>query len=608
MPLNLRQYQKKSLTLLAAILTLVPQSQALAQSYTNSSFLPKSAEYDVNGRRVALPDWMGITLGNLPPISSSGEIAVPGSVIKNLGYNPSRSWTAGQTADSYMMLGDFGNSFRLQEFAIKNIGDIVGLDLSQMSLGDYSFVSWQTAETLTQAIPGLENVPIRRVKPLYDLFRSYGFGFSRNAKIGQIINRYDSLKDIPLAGLGDSLGKYSLDSIPGLAETKIGEYEGWQQSFIDEVAGLNQVPFGLFPLAFNNVGFSVLGRADVVFSAAEHGDPKARGYFISGGANGGTARTPKIKPQDCEAGKPCSYLELQDLFGIGDGLHGKRLGSGETQQVEGGFGFLKAINGGKEPTGLLPFGSAFKVVMTSANESEGVAEFGLYFRACVETLFAGYHCSPFFIGPIPWFPVKENDPIVILSASSSPKVNIPENYQQQIQEIIAAASSTGTNNVCANGCIEGDGRTTGTFNHPIAYGTRVSSSYGWRIRPMTDQIKFHHGIDYAAPLGTPVKSVDGGKVIRVSSNSCPDFGKSSAKKACGGNLGNWIDVRHADGKVVRYGHLQQGSISVREGMSVSKGQVIAGVGNSGWSTGPHLDLRVHDGRGNYENPDNYIRR
>ncbi len=69
-----------------------------------------------------------------------------------------------------------------------------------------------------------------------------------------------------------------------------------------------------------------------------------------------------------------------------------------------------------------------------------------------------------------------------------------------------------------------------------------------------------------------------------------------------------MDVRHADGKIVRYGHLQKGSIKVKPGMSVSKGQVIAGVGSSGWSTGPHLDLRVHDGRGNYENPDRYIRR
>ena len=610
MSVNLRRYQKKSLTLMTAgMLAILPSVEVLAQPTTDSNFMPNSIEGDVNGVRVALPDWMRITFNNLPPISQSGAISVPLSVVRELGYDPSRTWSAGQTADSYMMLGDFASSFQLQEFAIKNIAGIVGLDLSNLNLQDYEFVSWQTAESLVEAIPGLENIPIRRVKPLYDLFIQEGFGFSDNSRIGQLVNQYDSLKDIPLGNLGESLAEYDLDSIPGLAETKIGEYKDWQKSFIDKVPGLKYVPFGLFPLAFgNSVGFSVLGKADVVFSKAEHGDPLASGYFLTGGANGGTARNPKIKPKDCQNGEPCSYLELQDLFGvgIGDPLHGKRWGSGETQQTSGGFGFLKAVNGGKEPTGLLPFGSVFKVVMTGANESEGVAEFGLYFRACVETLFSGYHCSPYMIGPVPWFPVKEKDPVIILSVSSARRVNIPENYQDQIQEIIAAAG--GNIEICANGCIEGDGQTTGNFSHPIALGTRVSSAYGWRTRPMTNEVQFHNGIDYAAPLGTAVKSVDGGTVIRVSSNSCPDFGNSDAKRACGGQLGNWIDVRHSDGKVVRYGHLQQGSISVRQGMSVSKGQVIAGVGNSGWNTGPHLDLRVHDGRGNYENPDYYIQR
>ncbi len=417
MSINLRQYRKKSLTLLAAtILTLVPQSEVLAQSYTNSAFLPNSAEYDVDGVRVALPDWMRITFGNLPPISKGGEITVPRSVVRDLGYDPSRTWLAGQTADSYMMMGDFGTSFQLQEFAIKNIADLVGLDLDNLNLQDYGFVSKQTLPSLLEAIPELEDTPIRKVKPLYDLLNEEGFGFSDNTHIGNIVNQYyDALEDIPLGNLGDDLADYDLDSIPGLTETKIGEYKDWQETFIDEVPGLNYVPFGLFPNSLNNVGFRVLGRADVVFSAAERGDPQARGFFVTGGANRGTAQNPRIQPEDCESLQPCSYLELANLFSIGGTLHGKRWASGETQQVEGGYGFLKFVNGGKEPTGLLPFGSIFKVVMTGANESEGKAEFGLYFRACVDTLFLGYHCTPYVIGPIPWLPVREKDPVIILS-------------------------------------------------------------------------------------------------------------------------------------------------------------------------------------------------
>ena len=104
----------------------------------------------------------------------------------------------------------------------------------------------------------------------------------------------------------------------------------------------------------------------------------------------------------------------------------------------------------------------------------------------------------------------------------------------------------------------------------------------------------------------PVKAVDGGVVVRVSSNSCPDWGESSYKLNCGGQMGNWVDIKHSNGLITRYGHLQKGSLGVKVGMKVTQGQQIASVGSSGWSTGPHLDIRVHDGRGNYHNPKQFI--
>ena len=575
-----------------------PRSNVIAQNNN----LPPTVEYSVNGATLMLPDWMQINFANLPPISSSGEINFPGDLVQDLGYDPSRVWQAGQSADTYMMLGDFADSFQLQEFALRNISDITQLDLSILSLADYELVSWQTAGSLTKAIPGLEKLPIGKVEPLAELFSGEGIPFGRNTEIGKLLERYDFLADLSLGNLGESLAKYGLQSIPGLGETPLKKFQDWQRSYINQIPGLNQVPFGLFPLFFGDVGFSVLGQADIVFSAAERGDPNAAGYFISGSASG-YARVPYIKPVDCEAGEPCSYIELADLLGVGTSLQGKRLGSGETQTVEGGFGPLKLVRG-KEPTGLLPFGPGYKVVMTGADESQGKAEFGLYLRACVQPLFAPYTCTAYSIGPIPWLPAREKEVIVISSPVQSFRVNPPISYQQEIDEILASA---GVNNSCAEGCIEGDGITTGTFSHPIAPGTRVSSSYGWRNRPISGEQQFHLGIDYAAPLGTPVKSVDGGRVIKVSSNSCPDFGNSTAKRSCGGDLGNWIDVQLNNGKIVRYGHLQEGSIKVQEGMKVSRGQEIGSVGSSGWSTGPHLDLRIHDGNGNYENPAIYIK-
>lgn len=612
--LTYKQKLALKMALMAGVLLLTSSSLSLeiesnedrsllAQSYTGGGSLPDVVEYEVNGVRLPIPDWMQVNLLNLPPITESGEIKIPLQIVKQLGYDPSRIWEAGQTADTYMMLGDFTDSFRLQEFALRNISEIVGTDLASLNLKDYELLSWQTAETLTEAIPGLETLPIDKVEPLYDLFSSEGISFSRDTKVGELLQQYESLKDLPLGNLGDSLSNYDLNAIPGLPETPLEKFKDWQRSYINQIPGLNQVPFGLFPLFFGNVGFSVLAQADIVFSAAEHGDPNAAGYFLTGSATG-NPRVPTIKPVDCEVGKPCSYIELNDLTGIGGSLNGKRWGSGETQSVKGGFGPLALLKG-KEPTGLLPYGPGFKVVMTGVNESEGKAEFGLYFRGCIKIFLGPFTCTAYAIGPVPWFPKRETEALVILSTAQSVQYNPPQNYQQEIEAIIAAAGGTVP---CAEGCTEGDGKTTGTFTHPIALGTRVSSPYGWRDRPISGKRQFHKGIDYAAPLGTAVKSVDGGTVIKVSSNSCPDFGDSAAKISCGGQLGNWIDVRHADGKIVRYGHLQQGSIKVREGMAVSQGQAIAGVGSSGWSTGPHLDLRVRDDRGNYENPDNYINR
>ena len=569
------------------------------------SFLPTTTEYLVDGTRVILPDWLDLDFLSLPPIESNGEIIFPRQIIRQLGYDPSRIWQAGQTADTYMMLGDFAESFHLQEFALKNIGKIVGFDLSTLNLKDYELISWQTAETLTEAIPGLERLPLGKVKPLYELLVSKQIPINEDSIIGDVIQQYEIVKDLPLGELGEDLAEYDLKSIPGLSQTPLKEFGNWQKAFINQIPGLNQVPFALFPLFFGNVGFSVLGKADVVFSQAEHGDPGAAGYFISGSAVG-NSRKPRIKPVDCEPHKPCSYLELTDFVQLGSSLTGKRLGSAETQTVKGGFGPLKLISG-KEPTGLLPYGPAFKVALTGVNESQGQADFGLYFRACQTIFLVGHTCTAYSIGPIPWIPVREKDVVVIAAEYQSVRLNLPENYRAEIASILAKASIDNSPS-CLGGCVEGDGKTTGAFSHPIARGTRVSSAYGWRRRPFSNQVQHHNGIDYAAPLGTAVKSVDGGIVVKVSSNSCPDFGNSKSKRQCGGELGNYVDVKLNNGKTVRYGHLQQGSIKVTPGMKVSQGQTIAGVGSSGWSTGPHLDLRIRDSNGYYENPDTYIRR
>ncbi len=568
-----------------------------------------------NGYQVLIPDWNRITWSNLPPVEQGGSISIPGNLVQALGYDPSRAWVAGQSPDTIVMLGDVASVTGLEKFALRQVQEITGIDLNQMSLKDFQMMNWQSIASLTKAIPGLKDLPVDEVKVAYDLFNSVSSGQLAtvleefdSASIGDILDFNPSWGEVPL---GDvlNLSNYNLvGSIPGLIFSPIDTLSNWGQSLISQVPGLGMVPFSMFPLGFN-LGAGAVAIADIVWSDAEYGDPSLNdAYFVSGEASGGST-----VPKRCAPGKSCAYLELSDLLGSNGPFYGKRWVSGNSQQVSGGEGLLKVVNGGKEPTGVMVYGNLFKVVLTGTDESTGTAKFGLYLRACPPPIFPyskKLGCSPYFIGAIPWIPASEKQ-LVVIGGVNAPSINVPKQYQQQIDEVIAqyqpSPISPTTPNYC-NGCVAaaGDGITTGQFVNPIANGTRISSGYGWRIRPLTEQAQFHAGIDLAAPMGTPVKSVDGGVVVRVSSNSCPDWGDSWNKRNCGGQMGNWVDIQHNNGLITRYGHLQQGSVQVKVGMKVSQGQAIAAVGSSGWSTGPHLDLRVYDGQGNYLNPSKFV--
>lgn len=136
--------------------------------------------------------------------------------------------------------------------------------------------------------------------------------------------------------------------------------------------------------------------------------------------------------------------------------------------------------------------------------------------------------------------------------------------------------------------------------NPAPQTKRIASSFGWRKRPYSNQLQFHQGIDYGAPLGSPVVAAGNGIVTKVVSG-CADF----SNLFCGGQLGNWIEVDHGRGKIGIYGHLKQGSIQVQPGMKVWKNQRIAQVGSSGWSTGAHLDFRLKV-NGKHEDPAKHV--
>ncbi len=118
----------------------------------------------------------------------------------------------------------------------------------------------------------------------------------------------------------------------------------------------------------------------------------------------------------------------------------------------------------------------------------------------------------------------------------------------------------------------------------------VSSYYGRRIDPFTGKKAFHHGIDVAGKLGTGVIATADGLVTWIGQR---------------GGYGGLVEIDHGNGYVTRYAHNK--TIKVKVGDLVSKGQVIALMGSTGRSTGPHVHFEVlHDGKN--VNPYNFVKK
>lgn len=113
---------------------------------------------------------------------------------------------------------------------------------------------------------------------------------------------------------------------------------------------------------------------------------------------------------------------------------------------------------------------------------------------------------------------------------------------------------------------------------PLSY-TRISSKFSnARLHPIKKIVRAHHGVDYAAPSGTPVYSVGDGVVT------------ARAWDSKGG--GNYIKIKHNSTYTTEYMHLRGFAKGIAVGTHVSQGQLIGYVGMTGTATGPHLDYRV----------------
>lgn len=124
---------------------------------------------------------------------------------------------------------------------------------------------------------------------------------------------------------------------------------------------------------------------------------------------------------------------------------------------------------------------------------------------------------------------------------------------------------------------------------PITWGW-LSSRYGYRSDPFTGRRAWHAGVDLAGKDGSDIIAVAAGVVTYASERN---------------GYGNLVEIDHGDGLVTRYGHCK--SINIQVGDVVQKGQVLAQMGSTGRSTGPHVHFEVlRDGK--TENPEHYIQR
>lgn len=111
---------------------------------------------------------------------------------------------------------------------------------------------------------------------------------------------------------------------------------------------------------------------------------------------------------------------------------------------------------------------------------------------------------------------------------------------------------------------------------PLKVG-RFTSGFGYRVHPLLGTRRFHSGVDWGAPRGTPIMAAGSGTIEEAGRH---------------GGYGRYIRIRHSNGYKTAYGHMHAIATGIKKGVRVRQGQLIGQVGSTGMSTGPHLHFEV----------------
>ena len=384
---------------LSRFLTLAPLSTSFAILSCLNINLLSSAQSQINlptrlmpnatGKQILLPDWQRIPFSKMPSIQKSGSIKINGF---------SRQWNAGDTPDRYLTLGDIEQTLKPKLLSLNSIANVINYpDFRTFSLDSFPLLGKQTLKHLAEIVPNLGETNTAKIKPIAALLKTQSPQTNINTSLSNLLSQNSALGKLKLNQI--NLSSYTIADIPNLDAVQLSNFAGWQNTLIKDIPGLNTVPLASFPVPMTESGNTV-ARIDFIWGTAE----KRRQRAVSGSDVAGFS-------VPCQ-GEKCPYIELDDLENLGRNIRGKFEGrswiSGKYQQVEGGWGCLKPVNGAKEPTGRLPYGSAFKVVVMEPNEKTDTVDTALFFRfknTCGAT--------PYFIGPVPFLSYKVNSPIFL---------------------------------------------------------------------------------------------------------------------------------------------------------------------------------------------------
>ncbi len=519
------------------------------------------------GLRGAYPNWNKITLSRFGAIGSGGVLNSNPLWNRAVGYDLSRTWNAGDNPSEFLKLGDFPNSYlgnltlnQIMSHSLTEIGNSNSVPLSAFGL-----LSNQSIKSLVKAIPALENYKVKDVKPIFNLVgSSYAEDRIERLTHSRVGNRIFGQID---------LNQYTLRDIPFLSQTRLSKFKNWRNTFIERVPGLWDLPLTYFldqkTLASSqtyvgggNVTVTVtpgiLGVVDLPLGTAEAGISNT----ISGSYQEGF---------NVACNNDCAHLEL------GDWSLGNRWISGKYQELKGGFGVLGGVNGGKEPTGRHPFGSAFKVAIWDVDEAEGRIDTALFFRFCKRGLI-DLGCTPYCIGPIPFLSYNEMDTMFVglldnsIDVSYNPGSVYPVSVPPPDKPIPPG---------------------NGGLINPLP-DSIVTSEYGYRRLKLKSATTFHEAIDLAYSTSDPRYP---GQIIASGDGVVKYAGFATG-------CGTLIRIDHGNGLMTGYCHQQE--MYVQREQPVLQGQVIAKVGNEGNSSAPHLHFIIYE-NGRKVNPRKYVK-